>query len=69
MMTDDLRFDVRLVERMLASGRLSREEYQKHLDSLPDLSPQVEVVDPGTEATGALSDAGTSSSKKRSKKM
>lgn len=51
MGSDDLRFDVRLVERMLASGKLSREEYQKYLDRLPDLSSQAVRVDPGLDAS------------------
>lgn len=51
-MADDLRFDVRLVERMLGSGALSREEYRKYLDALPDLSSQVVVADPAAEANG-----------------
>ncbi len=64
-MTDDLRYDVRLVERMLASGRLSREEYQKYLDSLPDVSSKSVNVDPAWEGDTASADA---SARKKARK-
>lgn len=38
---DDIRFDVRLVDRFLDSGILSQEEYQKFLESLPDCSDNI----------------------------
>lgn len=49
MPKDDLRFDVRLVEKFLAKGILSREEYEKYLASLPDVSSQAEPVFEDTE--------------------
>ncbi len=68
-MTDDLRFDVRLVERMLGSGALSREEYEKYLKALPDLSSRVVVADPAPEADGGPAPASTAApAKKRAKK-
>lgn len=69
MTADDLRLDVRLVERMLASGRLSPEEYQKYLDALPDLSSRVVVVNPGSETPGVEADPEASPPKKHSKKQ
>ena len=38
----DLRFDKRIVEWSIRYKITSREEYQKHLQSLPDLSDQKE---------------------------
>lgn len=70
-MADDLRFDVRLVERMLGSGALSREEYRKVLDALPDLSSQVVVADPASEGAGGPAPATVptaASAKKHAKK-
>jgi hypothetical protein len=37
-----LKWDTRLTERSLTFGELSKEEWQKHLDQLPDLSNNVE---------------------------
>lgn len=64
-MTDDVRYDVRLVERMLASGRLSREEHQKYLDSLPDLSSKATTADPTGEGDTASAEA---SARKKARK-
>ena len=36
----ELKFDVRVRERLLADGLLSETEVQKHLDALPDLEAQ-----------------------------
>lgn len=36
MTMSDKRFDRRLIERNLRNGVLTRDEYQKHLDGLPD---------------------------------
>lgn len=42
----DLRHvDVRTVERYLAKGRITQEDYQKFLASLPDLADEAEEVD------------------------
>jgi len=38
----NLKFDKRLTERNLNVGEMSKEELQKHLESLPDLSHNVE---------------------------
>ncbi len=70
-MVDELRFDVRLVERMLASGALSREEYCRHLDALPDLSSRMVAAAPASEVAGGPAPAGApgdSPEKKRAKK-
>jgi len=41
----DMRFDRRIVERNIQKGRITEKEYQKHLDSLPDVEKKGEVVD------------------------
>ena len=50
-MDDEFKFDVRVVERLIQKGVVTREEYEKHLASLPDLSDSVETfnVDDGEE--------------------
>lgn len=35
-----LKFDSRLVEQNLATGQMTKEEYEAHLQSLPDSSAQ-----------------------------
>lgn len=39
----DLKFDNRLIDRHISVGEMSKEELQKHLDSLPDLAHNVET--------------------------
>ncbi|WP_374029861.1 hypothetical protein [Bdellovibrio bacteriovorus] len=38
----NLKFDKRMTERNLTVGEVSKEEWQKHLEQLPDLSHNVE---------------------------
>lgn len=38
----NLKFDKRMTERNVNVGEMSKEELQKHLESLPDLSHNVE---------------------------
>ena len=35
---DDFRFDKRVIERNLSSGKITQEEYEKHLKALEDTS-------------------------------
>ncbi len=65
-MSEDLRFDTRLVERMIQSGALSREEYQRYLDSLPDLSSQAIFGDSPEEAPRSEPSASEKRHSKRS---
>ncbi len=44
-MNPDLRFDVRLVERNLARGRVARDELKAHLASLPDAAGNAENIE------------------------
>lgn len=39
----NLKWDVRLTERNLNFGELSKEEWKKHLEQLPDLASNVET--------------------------
>lgn len=36
MLLDAMKFDLRIVERNLRKGTVSREDYQKYLNKLPD---------------------------------
>lgn len=40
----EMRFDKRLIEKKIQRGEITREEYQKHLDALPDLGSKVEMI-------------------------
>ncbi|MFP5519340.1 MAG: hypothetical protein ACLGGX_05515 [Bdellovibrionia bacterium] len=40
-----LKWDVRMIEKNLQTGVITKEEYEKHLKELPDLSNNVEQVD------------------------
>lgn len=40
-----IKFDSRMVEFNLTRGTLTKEEYEKHLASLPDLSAQAEKIE------------------------
>ncbi len=40
----NLKYDARLLERNVTNGTVSQEELKKHLESLPDLSHNVETV-------------------------
>ncbi|MCB0385897.1 MAG: hypothetical protein KDD43_10935 [Bdellovibrionales bacterium] len=67
---EQLKFDSRMTEWNESQGLLTKEEYQKHLDSLPDLSGRVvpltledeangsDIFDSGMGHTGGHSDGG-----------
>ena len=40
----NLKYDRRMTEWNINNGQMTREEFQKHLDSLPDLSHNVSLV-------------------------
>lgn len=40
-----IKFDARMIEYNLNRGLLTKEEYEKHLASLPDLSAQAEKIE------------------------
>ncbi|MES2854343.1 MAG: hypothetical protein V4692_00690 [Bdellovibrionota bacterium] len=44
---DKLKYDKRLLEWHVSRGKLSKEDAKAHLDSLPDLSSNVEQVNLG----------------------
>lgn len=44
-MVDIRKLDSRTVERYIAKGRVSREEYEQYLAALPDLAEEAEEVD------------------------
>jgi hypothetical protein len=41
----NFKFDVRIRPRLLARGQLAEADVAKHLDALPDLQPQADVID------------------------
>lgn len=43
----DYLYDVRLLERHVAQGRITREQLDKHLAQIPDLAEQADAVDFG----------------------
>lgn len=45
MAEDKRRFDVRTIERRLREGIVSREDYQQHLDDLPDVADKAEPME------------------------
>lgn len=45
MSRESRKFDTRTMERFLRDGRISEEEYQKHLDALPDVSEKAVPVE------------------------
>ena len=54
-MSDDMLYDVRLVERNIQKGKLNRKDHQKWLKAQEDLTEQAHVVDYDLlTATGAL---------------
>lgn len=56
-MEDSFRYDVRIRDRLLNKGLLTKEEVQKHLDALKDVESQSEPVQ--VEApTGASGEGG-----------
>lgn len=49
MSTVDLKLDKRVVERNVRKGLLSKEEYQRYLEQLPDVSGNGEVLTYGSD--------------------
>ena len=47
-----LKFDSRLIEHNLATGQITKEEYEAHLKSLPDSAPQASAINLEEEARG-----------------
>lgn len=47
-----LKWDVRMLEKNLQNGLLTKEEYEKHLKELPDLSSNTEPLDIEREDNG-----------------
>ena len=45
-------FDQRVVHRYIATGRVTREEYEEHLASLPDVAENVKARDEGGDEDG-----------------
>lgn len=43
--TKEVVFDVRLIERHLRQGLITREEYEKHLAQLSDAEAEADVID------------------------
>lgn len=44
---EKLKYDKRLLEWSVSRGVLSKEDMKKHLDELPDLASNVEILDLG----------------------
>jgi hypothetical protein len=62
-MSELFKFDLRLLERHLRSGKISEREFQTYLKDLPDLENQFDEVDleelvSGAEAGKAAAGAG-----------
>ena len=45
MSIEDNKFDTRLLERRFNAGLMTREEYQKHLEALPDMADEADKVE------------------------
>ena len=45
--------DNRVVQRYLQKGRLDEKEYQRHLESLPDLADEAEEIESEFQPTSA----------------
>lgn len=41
---DEILYDVRIAERNIKDGSLSKKDYDKHLDSLPDVEDKGEIL-------------------------
>ena len=63
-MDKEFLFDVRVVDRMIEAGHISRKDYEKYLKGLPDLAEEAENVE------ASLADRGVSvePAKKKSRK-
>lgn len=45
MVKENRKFDVRTIERDVREGNVSREEYQEHLDNLPDVADKAQKIE------------------------
>lgn len=45
MPDQDRKFDVRTIDGFLRRGRVTHEEYEEHLESLPDVSEKAEKME------------------------
>ena len=54
--TDHLRFDTRMLKHNLRDGKLTRDDYKAHLESIEDSSENVEYIDPYADAEGEAAD-------------
>ncbi len=55
MATDEKNYDVRTIERYLREGKIDRDEYEEHLDNLPDVSDKAQKFEAEFEE-GVLDD-------------
>lgn len=44
-MDDNVKLDIRLVERLMARGEVKRDDYEKHLKGLADTAAQADNVE------------------------
>jgi hypothetical protein len=44
-MDEDFRFDIRIRDRMVAAGNITKEEVEARLSSLKDVEPESELVE------------------------
>lgn len=47
--SDDRQYDLRTLDRYLRDGKISDEEYQKHLDQLPDVAEKAATMESAFE--------------------
>lgn len=47
----DLKFDKRLAERHITTGQMTQDEWNQHLNKLPDMAHNVDVLDMEKEDT------------------
>lgn len=45
MAIDDSSFDKRVIERSLANGSITQQEYEKYIDKLKDMSEELEICE------------------------
>jgi len=68
MKFQDWMIDKRVLKRNIRHGVVSREDYQKYVKSLPDLSDQIATDDDETaESNGEADDEASSSKKSKSR--
>jgi hypothetical protein len=58
---DDFLYDVRIINRNIRDGVVSKKDYDKHLDSLPDVEANSEplIIEDETETLSAVPAADT----------